>query len=89
MQGMRDMFIQSQLGTSSSGQAHKKRKADQYETVSWTSEGDARPGQDNSPARNQPFLRASTIKLLDSYQRCGQKVGGQLVVACKFTVVTW
>lgn len=29
-----------------------------------------------SPNGNQqPFVRASTIKLLDTYQRCGQKVG--------------
>lgn len=28
-----------------------------------------------SPNNNQqPFVRASTIKLLDTYQRCGQKV---------------
>ena len=27
-----------------------------------------------SPSSQQPFVRASTIKLLDTYQRCGQKV---------------
>lgn len=27
-----------------------------------------------SSAHNQNFIRASTIKLLDTYQRCGQKV---------------
>lgn len=27
-----------------------------------------------SPGNQQPFVRASTIKLLDTYQRCGQKV---------------
>lgn len=27
-----------------------------------------------SPSNQQPFVRASTIKLLDTYQRCGQKV---------------
>lgn len=27
-----------------------------------------------SPNNQQPFVRASTIKLLDTYQRCGQKV---------------
>lgn len=28
-----------------------------------------------TPNSQQPFVRASTIKLLDTYQRCGQKVG--------------
>lgn len=28
----------------------------------------------NASPSQQPFVRASTIKLLDTYQRCGQKV---------------
>lgn len=36
----------------------------------------ASPGVNSQ--HQQPFVRASTIKLLDTYQRCGQKVGRQL-----------
>lgn len=34
----------------------------------------ALPDIDHAGSSPQPFVRASTIKLLDTYQRCGQKV---------------
>lgn len=39
-----------------------------------------------SVGNQQPFVRASTIKLLDTYQRCGQKVGRE--VGLKVEVLT-
>ncbi|KAK4887738.1 hypothetical protein RN001_004009 [Aquatica leii] len=82
--GMRDMFIQSQqLGTSSSSGAvqTKKRKAEHYINEPFVQQQTAYSVNNSSqtelnhasPNNQQPFVRASTIKLLDTYQRCGQK----------------
>lgn len=81
---MRDMFIQSQqLGTSSSSGAvqPKKRKAEHYisdpfvqQTAYSVNSSSQTELNHASPNSQQPFVRASTIKLLDTYQRCGQKV---------------
>ncbi|KAF5294896.1 hypothetical protein FQR65_LT10694 [Abscondita terminalis] len=81
---MRDMFIQSQqLGTSSSSGAvqTKKRKAEHYINEPFVQQQTAYSVNNSSqtelnhasPNNQQPFVRASTIKLLDTYQRCGQK----------------
>ncbi|CAH1370964.1 hypothetical protein MTP99_012457 [Tenebrio molitor] len=100
LNGMHDMFIQSQqLVTSSSSSSGvvqpKKRKGEHYNgdnnnsSNSNTNVGDtafvpqesvyavtnfSQTDLNNaSPSSQQPFVRASTIKLLDTYQRCGQK----------------
>lgn len=78
------------LGTSSSSSSGlvqpKKRKAEHYignsfvqqqQPVVYGSVNSSSQTEVNhaSPSSNQqPFVRASTIKLLDTYQRCGQKV---------------
>lgn len=81
------MFTQTSqcAGSGSIQVAHKKRKlehvSDTYSSAEYSS---VRPRASNgqmckSPANvggvHQNFIRASTIKLLDTYQRCGQKVG--------------
>ncbi|KAK5643997.1 hypothetical protein RI129_007842 [Pyrocoelia pectoralis] len=82
--GMRDMFIQSQqLGTSSSSGVvqTKKRKTEHYISEPFLQQQTAYSVNNSSqtdlnhvsPNNQQPFVRASTIKLLDTYQRCGQK----------------
>lgn len=69
---------------------HKKRKAEHYNHNNNNHSGEATfvPQEpvytvtnfsqtdfnNASPNSQQPFVRASTIKLLDTYQRCGQKV---------------
>lgn len=110
-QRMHDMFIQSQIGSYSSGvqvlQGHKKRKLDHSSqhnqtqidysstsdlyslnnsgTILPVSHHQRRGNISHSNGHNvlqkspnggmpQQFIRASTIKLLDTYQRCGQKV---------------
>uniref|UniRef100_A0A1Y1N470 non-specific serine/threonine protein kinase n=1 Tax=Photinus pyralis TaxID=7054 RepID=A0A1Y1N470_PHOPY len=81
---MRDMFIQSQqLGTSSSSGVvqTKKRKTEHYISEPFAQQQTAYSVNSSSqtdlnhasPNNQQPFVRASTIKLLDTYQRCGQK----------------
>lgn len=42
-----------------------------------------------SSTHNQNFIRASTIKLLDTYQRCGQKVKGIIFRIINFLVSTF
>lgn len=81
---MHDMFIQSQqlVTNSSSGVVQsKKRKAEHYISEQFLPQ-DSTYAVNNSnqtelnnasPNNQQPFVRASTIKLLDTYQRCGQK----------------
>lgn len=85
---MHDMFIQShQLVTSSSGAVQpKKRKIENFFheqcvvqstaaiAVNNSSQTELELNNNASPGNQQPFVRASTIKLLDTYQRCGQKV---------------
>lgn len=84
---MHDMFIQSQqFVTSSSGAVQpKKRKtenslSEQYllqgNTTTIAVNNSSQTELSHASPRNhqQPFVRASTIKLLDTYQRCGQKV---------------
>lgn len=79
------MFIQSQqlVTNSSSGVAQsRKRKAEHYIGDQFLPQdssyavNNSNPIELNnaSPNSQQPFVRASTIKLLDNYQRCGQKV---------------
>lgn len=84
---MRDMFIQSQQlvsnSSSNTGSIPKKRKAEHCNIDQFVQQGSAYEltnsnsiVQSNNarPDSQQPFVHASTIKLLDTYQRCGQKV---------------
>lgn len=87
---MRDMFIQSQqqlVQSNNTAAIPKKRKAEYcfneqfaqqepaYKQDSVNNQLNASLGANNaSPGNQQPFVRASTIKLLNTYQRCGQKV---------------
>lgn len=84
---MRDMFIQapsSNLCSVSSG-VHvysKKRKADHLDnsigSTCWTLNSNVQTASELSPVKTQPYLQTHTIKLLDNYQRTGQKVKLQI-----------
>lgn len=55
---------------------HTNNNQNQNTTSTTTSNSSTTNHNNASPNGNQqPFVRASTIKLLDTYQRCGQKVG--------------
>ncbi|KAF6216142.1 hypothetical protein GE061_000481 [Apolygus lucorum] len=81
-----DMFYQAQGGIDSlSGAIHKKRKLDLSESGYTVEQHYSQPAHTRirnahnvhkspqSQISTQNFIHASTIKLLDTYQRCGQK----------------
>lgn len=78
-----DMFTQTTSQCTGSGSiqvAHKKRKLEHVSAEYGVSLRRPSNGQlCKSPGGvPQNFIRASTIKLLDTYQRCGQKVSQPL-----------
>lgn len=78
------MFTQTTSQCAGSGSiqvAHKKRKLEHVSETYGPGDyaGSLRPRASNVQCKSptavpQNFIRASTIKLLDTYQRCGQKV---------------
>lgn len=82
------MFTQTTSQCAGSGSiqvAHKKRKLEHVSSAEYGGSLRSRLGNGQlckSPVSvggvPQNFIRASTIKLLDTYQRCGQKVSSLL-----------